>query len=205
APRYRSQKQLKDLAAHFQPMLLRFRADLAGRIAMADPPESPRSHGHAQEMVSLLFADDAELCARVLPLLAEQEDALHRSQLSGVTAVVVEALLALFHQQKTEVMVGEVAKNASAILLGRGENYDLEARAVGSALDDLGIDREARKAPGIPLRLSHEVGRHIHELARTYRVPHRNSGCRFCDEQFGEQQGNAADGNAGSHHRQQRN
>jgi hypothetical protein len=83
--------------------------------------------------------------------------------------VVVEALLFHCHSGKDRIYVGEIANTASAILKGRGEIRATDPKECGGVIRLMGFSPK-RDAKGSSIRLTNEVHRRLHRLARDYNV-----------------------------------
>ena len=174
----------KRIADQSRSQLLRYRLHSWERVRHAafDPVEL---EGNARTTASVLgscFPDDPALRTRVVELVRSQAEACKLDSASGEVAVVLDALLVLSHEGKTEVYVGEVAKIANGILDIRGDGYHLDPRRVGAVLKRFGLNR-TRDRKGYRSTLTAAIKRRIHELGRSLDVPFFNgeiTPCEFC-------------------------
>jgi hypothetical protein len=111
-----------------------------------------------------------ELQAALGTLLREYQEAIRESFWSDPKCVVIEAALFYSHKAQMErVRVKEITVAANALLKGRGESLQLEAKAVGAILRRLGL-LPKRDAKGFAVRLENGARRHIHRLASRFAV-----------------------------------
>ena len=133
------------------------------------------------------IVDDHELQSRVVPLLQEQDEDARVRRTTSFEAVVVEAALVFCHEKEKRewAYVGEFATVANAILEGRGEQIELEPRAVGDVLRSVGLFTRRLGRAGRGVLLVSEVRQKIHELAWRFCVRSIDDGvdrCKFCSE-----------------------
>jgi hypothetical protein len=172
------------IASDFQPKLLSYRLENYTRVRNA-AFDAPRLTPSLRELVKNLAActpDDPDLQAQVLEFLRAQDQETRSAGWLDLNVVIVEAILAFVHEAKEDsVYVAEITKAAETILRGRGENRNLEARAIGPRLRPLGLITEPRDRNGIRLVLTGEVSRRAHELAHSFSVPSIQDGLKRCD------------------------
>jgi hypothetical protein len=140
------------------------------------------------------IVDDRELQSRVVSLLEEQDEDTRVRRTTTFEAVVVEAGLLFCHEKENRewAYVGEFARFSNAILKGRGEEIELEPRAVGDILRSVGLFTRRLGRAGRGILLVIEIRRKIHELAWRFGVLSIEDGvdrCEFCTEaraQFGD-------------------
>jgi len=140
------------------------------------------------------IVDDRELQSRVVSLLEEQDEDTRVRRTTTFEAVVVETGLLFCHEKEKRewAYVGEFAKVSNAILEGRGEEIELEPRAVGDILRSVGLFTRRLGRAGRGILLVREIRRKIHELAWRFGVLSIEDGvdrCEFCSEaraQFGD-------------------
>ena len=109
----------------------------------------------------------------------DEQQKVDRSQ--ELAAIVVEALLALCHEQQQEAYIDEVAKLTNIILLGRHEPIEVTSKKVGTILrQELGLYAR-RKGAGYALLLDASTRSRVHRLANTYAVlTGAHAGCSDC-------------------------
>jgi hypothetical protein len=119
--------------------------------------------------------------------LTEQAAAECVRALVDLKAIAIEALLALCHEGRQEVQVGEVANIANVILYGRGEGLELSPRKVGAVLRGFGISGD-RKGAGVAIRLSVDLRPRIHRLGLALGVASaRVPNCAECSVDLGRE------------------
>jgi len=181
-----SDSELDEIAAAAQPRLLGYR--LAYRAEMSRAaipiPLSPTSDA-SRPWFSALFEEAAQ--QKLAELLRDQvDDAATDRSLSSV-AMLVECGLAVCHEGKCEVRVGELAELLNVALAGRGEPT-VESRAVGALLKKVGLRTERLDQRGRGLKFSDDMRRRLHRLARDFQVPVAATGdirCTLCTEFWG--------------------
>ena len=93
---------------------------------------------------------------------------------------MLEALLLLCHQSRSDVFIGEITEAANVIFEGRGENIMLSARAGGDILrEQFGLVGH-RRTHGFQLALDLETQRHVHRLAIAYHLLEPVDECQHC-------------------------
>jgi hypothetical protein len=121
-----------------------------------------------------------ELQIALGPLLREYQDSMKAALWFDPTCVVIEAALFRSHQDQTErIHVGEIANTANAILTGRGETLQLEAKEAGLILRKLGLLPKRDKS-GFAIRFDETIRQHIHHLANQFGVATVQEGVMSC-------------------------
>ena len=150
--------------------------------------DAPQLSSPMREIASMLgnsIADDPSL-QRLVPMLLEPQDHDVRTRrIDSIEAVVNEATLFLSHEAKRgQARVGEITTIANGIFRGRGENIQLDARAVGNYLRAGGLFPERLDRAGRGIRFTNEIRRRIHQLASAYdvRSMQGDARCEFCSE-----------------------
>jgi hypothetical protein len=127
------------------------------------------------------LAGAPELQNALGPLLHELQESMNATLWLDPKCVVIEALLFWSHKRETAAAhVGAIAETANAILQGRGENTQLEAKAVGATLRRLGLVPK-RDRQGYAIRLDDTVRRQVHRLASQFAVASVQEGMMRCD------------------------
>ena len=156
-------------------------------MSQFDAPELTSPAREIARTLGSCVVDDADLQARVIPLLQEHDDE-HRADSSlTMHAIVVEAGLFLCHENKREsAYVGEVTTISNGILKGRGETLELEPRTVGHILRAMGLHTKRLGEAGRGIFFLKETRRRIHRLAWSYGVRSVQNGgivgCPLCSE-----------------------
>src|ERR1700682_5132754 len=121
----------RDLAARFQPELLSYRVRNIARVAAApfDAGGLPREGRIFGSLLAACIGDAPELQAGVGAILEIQHQQKRADRWFDLRCVVIEAVLSRCHRRQDEadvVYVGDIAADAAAILMGRGETGKLE-------------------------------------------------------------------------------
>jgi hypothetical protein len=177
---------LRNFADLFQPQLLAYRLEnhAVVRKSSFDMPEFTGATRLAARSFGACIVNDAELQAGVAAVLKTQDESARGARWMRLDSLVLEALLALCHENRETVRVGEVSKLVNGILEGRGETIKISSRKVGSFLRSINLvsDRDNR---GYGFLLVNDARRAIHHLGQTLEVPtlkQRFAGCEFCAE-----------------------
>jgi len=171
------------IANDFQPKLLTYRLANFLKVlnSVFDAPELTSSMQELAKSLSACTPSDPDLQAQVPELLRNQDREIRSAAWLDLNVVIVEAILAFLHEAREDsVYVAEITRTAEAILSRRGENRELEPRAVGARLGVLGLITEPRDSKGIRLVLTGGVSRRVHELAYSLSVPSIHHGARRC-------------------------
>ena len=135
-----------------------------------------------------LFDDNEEIQAKILGLLAAQDEEIRTANASAFASVVLEALLFFIHQGGwSKVRTQEVADTVAKIYAGRGSSQkNISAESVGWAIKKLGIPSGRINKAGNGVQLTVPVCRQVHQLGLSYGIralQKFRSGCRYCEEQ----------------------
>ena len=183
-------KDRRDLAARFQPELLAYRVRNIARVAAAqfNVRGLPREGRLLGSLLAACIVDAPELQAGVGAMLEIQHQQRRADRWFDLRCVVIEAVLSRCHRRQDEadvVYVGDIAADAAAILMGRGETAKLEAREIGSILRDLGLSGK-RNRRGYRFVLDDPFCHRIHKLAQQFDVATAQEGglvtCPDCTE-----------------------
>jgi hypothetical protein len=143
--------------------------------------------GVAQTLGSAVVGSK-ELQARILPILAVQDEEVRAARACSLDSVVLEAILFFIHRGDwSKVRTQNLAEKVTEIYAGRGsDRTDTSAESVGWALKRLGIPSGRLNKAGNGVELTNDVCRLVHRLALSYGVRAMQSGfrrgCRYCDE-----------------------
>lgn len=162
------------VAVDFQPKLLNFRrANLSvARQFQFDSSTFAfpmRTLAHA---FAAATPDDIELQAEVFDLLREKDDEIRADRRIASSSVAIEAVrVARSESPGGDIYVAELAKIAEEISKRRGGESAFDPGAFGKLLKVLGFRTEPRDTKGIKLRLTKDVSRRCHQLARDFGNP----------------------------------
>jgi hypothetical protein len=187
-----SQADRHALAARFQPELLGYRVRYIEKVnsARVNFPCLRREFHALASLLAGCIVDAPELQVEVGALFESQQSRLRAERWLDPRCVVIEAILSRCHRKQQEgdaLHIGEIAEDAAAIVKGRGEEAELEPRAIGVIVRALGLAPK-RDGQGYGLRLTDALCRRIHKLARQFdvaAVQEGNEACPFCGENSG--------------------
>jgi hypothetical protein len=175
-----SESEEQQLAALFQPQLLRYRLCNLPVIQQPDSPTRPRaaSSTFARDLLGGM-QDVPSVAKAAKPLVVAHEDELAELRSLDPVAVIVECVWAPAHESR-EIAAAELLKRVNALLRNRGEGVELNEKELGWKLRQLQIPRR-RNGKGMVVRFSSEVRRRVHSLARQFglRLPPKTD-CSFC-------------------------
>lgn len=187
------EKMRDQMTADFQAKFVdyRLRNFAAVHDSVFDLPDLDSESRVIARMLGTCIVDSEEIQAGVRHLLQHREEELRAERWTDLTCVVIEVLLARCHEWSPGhefsdghsvqgIHVNEVAKEAEVALRARGEDAELEPRAIGGVLDRLQLYR-TRNARGLRIVLTLDVRRRIHFLARNYQVESIRTGMMRCD------------------------
>ena len=186
--RYRrlSKADLQNLAEEFHPRLLRYRLTQHLPVA-ASPFDEPNFAPEARVLARLLGAavEGASAVQGRIVAALEPLDEQHKSeQAQSLSAIVLEALLALCHEDNKSVYVFELTEVANTILFGRQDHRELSPKAVGAILrNELGLAAK-RSGPGYELPLTNDLRARVHRLAASHdmlTMLQPKPDCPWCD------------------------
>ena len=180
----------EQIAEEFQARLLGYFLRNFGSVQVPDFDVSELAlpvQGVAQALGSAVVGSK-ELQARILPMLAVQDEEVRAARASSLDAVVLESILFFIHRGDwSKVRTQNLAEKATEIYKGRGsDRTDVSAESVGWAVKRLGIPSGRINKAGNGVELTNELCRLVHRLAVSYGVRALQSGfrrgCRYCEE-----------------------
>ena len=180
---------LREISRELQAKLLSYRLKNFVKLQHSDF-DAPQLAFPTREIARALgdcIVDNHELQSRIISLLAEQDEDTRIRRTTTFEAVVVEAGLLFCHEEKKResAFVAEFATISNVILEGRGEQIELEPRAVGDILRSVGLFTCRLGHAGRGVLLLSQVRKKIHELAWRFGVRSIDDGvdrCEFCAE-----------------------
>ncbi len=176
----------EDTSKQMRARLHQYREDNLAKVRASqfDAPEFSSPTREITAFLGSVIVDDAELQARVIRLLREQEKDSRVRRTNSPGAVVFESGLFLCHEpRRGRALVGEFATVANGIFKGRGESIELEPRAVGDILRSGGLFTQRLGRAGRGIVLTRENRKKIHELAWAFdvrSVEDTAKRCEFC-------------------------
>ena len=187
---------LREISRELQAKLLSYRSINFVKVQHStfDAPQLAFPTREIARTLGDCIVDDHELQSSIISLLKEQDEDTRIRRTTTFEAVVIEAGLIFCHEQekRDSAYVGEFAAVSNAILEGRGEQIELEPRAVGDILRSVGLFTRRLGPAGRGVLLVSEIRRKIHELAWRFGVRSIEDSvdrCGFCSEaraQFGD-------------------
>jgi hypothetical protein len=180
----------KAIENQFQPVLLIYRARNIAKVRNSefDLPEFGSGMRILARILGAPLVDAPELQAGLRSVLQGQHERIRAQSWLDERSVVIEAVLAFCHRGgEDRAYVGAIAATATEILKGRGENVLLEPKAVGAMLRSVFGITPKRDGDGFAVRLSEDIRRKIHGLARNFDVASledRDARCPHCVEVF---------------------
>jgi hypothetical protein len=183
-------REEQDLAERFQARFLGYFLRNFSSVRVPDFDVSPLAlpiQGVAQTLGSAVVGSK-ELQARILPILAVQDEEVRAARACSLDSVVLEAILFFIHRGDwSKVRTQNLAEKVTEIYKGRGsDRTDVSAESVGWAIRRLGIPSGRINKAGNGVELTPEVCRLVHRLALSYGVRAMQSGfrrgCRYCEE-----------------------
>lgn len=114
------------------------------------------------------IVDEPQLQAELVSLLTPFSDHQLAERLDDFGTLTIGAALALCHQGKDKVLVGEIAAEVNRIQKGRGERLLYSPEKVGHRLRKAGLLTRRLGAAGNGLLMDHATQVLLHEVAGTY-------------------------------------
>lgn len=151
-------------------LMYRIRNFATVRAATFDLPGFPsalRVHAH---VLGSCLADAPDLQHGLQAVLQNEEERNRAQRFRDSLCVAIEAALAHCHMENvTKARIGQLANTANAILKGRGQTRELADNEMGDLLRSVGFVPK-RGSEGYALKLTDDLRRRIHRLARDYQV-----------------------------------
>jgi hypothetical protein len=181
------EKTRQQIADHFQPQLLSYRLQNCGKVhgCEIDVSRFAIAMQPVARALAQCFPADPELAADAVQLLLPQDNEIRQERTSQVDYVIVDVLLAMFHQQ-TQAAVGvtDLTKDVNLVLEKRGEIWSYSAEEIGRQLAGLKIARK-RDGSGQRVKFDRDTSQRLQRWARAYDLlpgEHSLPGCTDCGE-----------------------
>jgi hypothetical protein len=194
------------VATEFHSNMRAMRKKIRAAVAEANLDVS----GYTSEVGMLMqtlgapFANEPEILVNLRNLLGEYQREREYQRWADPSCVVIEALVYRCHDRGgtgNRLQVGEIAKTANTIMMGRGETTALSARYVGGILRKFDLFAK-RNENGFGLQLSEYTRRRIHDLAHKFEVLNHAAACSHCNGRSHATGGDNADARTVCHARQ---
>jgi hypothetical protein len=133
------------------------------------------------------LVDAPQLQTELVALLRPRDQQQIADRSDGDEALVVNAALALCHQDRGEIYVKEIAAEANRLFVARGETRQLTPEKVGHRLKKVGLFTRRLSQVGNGLMLDQATKMRLHEVAAAYRgedsIPEGgNPHCPLCQK-----------------------
>jgi hypothetical protein len=159
---------LERIADQFQARLLHFRLQNYQRAKapeLASVGLTPRLRDIARALALPLLGDAVgEL--EVVELLRPRDEEAKLARRGEPEWAVATTLFSLSHRRCGNLTMGELAVEVRQTLINAGETFKLEPRKVGDIVRTLGIQTQPLGNQGRGIRLTQEVVKLIHEVAK---------------------------------------
>jgi hypothetical protein len=133
------------------------------------------------------IVDEPQLQAEIVSLLTPFSDHQLAERLDDFGTLTIGAALALCHQGKGQILVGEIAAEINRIQKDRGERLQYRAEKVGHQLRRAGLPSRRLGAAGNGLLLDHATQVLLHRVAAAYGCVGLTDGeenlhCQICQQ-----------------------
>jgi hypothetical protein len=174
-----------EIVSDFQPRLLMYRLKNCPKVreSRVDVSQFTVATRRLACALAACFPGDPGLVRDTILLLRPQDEEIRAQRFLDVAYVLVEILWAEIHSRDhKQVSVSDLARDANALLLSRGEFREYRAEEVGWKLKHLNIPKHTDSS-GRQVLLDHDTSQRVHRLAQTYDLPrsqHVRDGCSEC-------------------------
>jgi hypothetical protein len=171
----------------FQPQLLMYRIANISKVRDSefDLPHFISGIRILARILGAPIVDAPKIQAGLRSVLQSQEERYRMGQWLDPKCIAIESLLADSHRVIGErLYIGGLATTATTIFRGRGEKLELEPKVMGSMLRSAFGIFPKRDSKGFAIRMTDQIRRKIHELARDFGVAPENpvKDCQYCTE-----------------------
>jgi hypothetical protein len=177
---------LRNLAADFQPRLVDYRMRLVGQVRDSDfdVVDLGAELRILARVLGSAIVDAPELRADLVNILQDYQEEIRAGDWTNEKYVVIEAMLDHCHSEQRDQLlyVGQLADTANRILKDRGSREKLEPKALGWILRNSMGFTPKRNGRGFAMRLTEDVRRTIHRLARDFQVPTMSGTATACSQ-----------------------
>jgi hypothetical protein len=125
--------------------------------------------------------DEESMRTQITEALITVEERASQMRALDLRAIALEALLIVCHENRSEVLVGELAELGNGVLAMRQEQANFTPRQFGALLHELGLSTAKLGSQGRGVRLDNAIRAQVHQAAGYYDVdaPIRSE-CRDC-------------------------
>jgi hypothetical protein len=180
--------ELNRIANEFQPRLLAYRFGNYGK-AHASQIDCSTGEYAIREAINGLAActpDCPDLQAEVVGIAAQEAAEVRQARWTEPSILLIESVLLECHASTDSApYCGKLADVMSTMSSARGVERIFRPNQAGSLLRRMGFTPEPRDSEGVRLRLTENVRRKVHQLARDFGVPSidiRIPDCPHCAE-----------------------
>jgi hypothetical protein len=133
-----------------------------------DASELPVESRSIANALGACVVDSPKLQSELVSLLAPQAEQRHAERSSSPEGVTIEALLALCHQGKTQLLAGEIAVEVNRISKTRGERLECSPEKIGHMLKKVGLFTRRLGQVGKGLVVDQTTLARVHQLSTAY-------------------------------------
>lgn len=178
-PRYLTASECRQIAEHFQPLLLSYRLRHWARTSTQFASAGPLPSGTQLSRLEICVPGDEQFAARVAATVENQENDLRAEMARRPESVLVEILWAPAHTLP-KIYVKEITQLFNALRWSRGERDEYNEVEIGLMLANQGFPRN-RNGSGMVVRFSLDVCQRLHALAVQCGLnPAKFSDCTTC-------------------------
>lgn len=185
--------EIIDVADQLQAKLVSFRLYAYPKMKLSAIPPAERLRSRNRNLyqaLALPISQDPKTCALLLECF-EREQNLDREPLPPNQLAVLETIFRQIHLQPDEraYKLRSLTPEVNAALATAGERFRMNERAIGSALNGLGLHRRKRNSAGYVVLIDRAERKRVHALLEGYGLEPSSSflpkgfsldSCEFC-------------------------
>jgi hypothetical protein len=178
--------ELIRIANDFQPRLLSYRFANCSKVHASQIDSSIGDYAMRESINGLAACtpESPDLQAEIVGIAAQEAAEVRQARWTEPPVVLIESLLMACHSPiESAPYCGKIADIMSTISSARGVERIFKPNQVGTLIRRLGFKPEPRDSDGVRLRLTDDVRRKVHQLARDFAVPSIENpipGCPHC-------------------------
>lgn len=166
--------RIRQLAAHLQAQLLRFRLENFKTVQPVAVPGDEVLRPRTRDLLRTLTAgtiQDAQRSQALLKFFASGQ-ALPSEPLTPEQNAVLHLLFAVVHlrEEYSSIYISELGQKVNAQLRCTGENMHLQPRKIGAVLTSMGFSHRTRTNSGWTLQLTRQDVERIHQMVACYGI-----------------------------------